>query len=184
MGSVGSSTTPDISNYQWNISKRYRYGDEAKRNIEKALTYMTKHFGDISDSVGVIQIKSINASGEMDYYGSREGIRATRFSTAYTVPQSDLGVHEFTHAITETIASQYKSLGFESRQQVLDTIASEVRKVEGLPEKKWERKRWENRSEEYISNALQYSYASHNESRRDNNPALTVLKKWWKKIER
>ena len=176
MGSVGTKEV-DISSYQWNVSKRYRDADEAKRNIEEALKYMTKHFGDISEHTGIIQIKSINNSGEMDYYGTREGIRATRFSTRYKIPSTDLGIHEFTHAITETIASQYKQLGYKDRQSVLDAIASDIRQEEGLSPKKWERKKWENRSEEYISNSLQGYYGN----KPNDNAALTVLKKWWKK---
>lgn len=186
MGSVGkNSATSSMKVSDFNIEQK-KWDKREQRNLENAVNFMSDEFGDIRDLIGKVLKRSINTPAFYDREGSSGRGRATYFNNHFIT--EDTIIHEFTHSVTEEIASNYNSLGYGSREDVLKAMRSEVYSNLGRQEPKYDGRKWSDRAEEFFSHHMQ-EYAKDEYSRRsiisdEAKETLKTVKKWFKKIGR
>ena len=186
MGSVGQVSRMSISDFKieekkWDVRER--------QNLENAINFMSSNFGDIKDLIGTIYRRSLgsNTGGEYDMDGLRGRGRATYFATSMYASEERI-IHEFTHAVTEQISSYYRALGYDTRSDVLSAMRDEIRTNLGLPERKYDGRKWSDRPEEYLSNNMElfgdWRYKEGGRNAKNAEEALRVIKKWYNRTKR
>lgn len=188
MGSVGTrknTSSMSVNDFQLEDKK---WGKRERANFEKVIPFMSDNFGDIRDLIGNIYRRSsstIHAAGLYDRDGAVKNERATYFATDNYASEEHL-LHEFTHAITEEIASHYKELGYESRSDVLNAMRTEIHQNLGKEEGKYDGRTWRDRPEEFLSRFMEYNTSDRRAKGFKpgdiSQETLKVIKKWFKKV--
>lgn len=187
MGGVGSAVSTNVSSMSINdFSIEEKKWDKRQRaNLERAISFMSNEFGDIKDLIGPIRRRTsstINAAALYDYNGTIKGDRATYFATDNYAGE-DTVIHEFTHAITEEIASHYKELGYNSRDDVLSAMRTEVHQNLGMTERKYDGRKWADRPAEFLSRTMEGN-ASDRQGGSQSKESLKVIKNWFRKVRK
>ena len=190
MGSIGANKSHVMTSTDFKIEEK-KWNQRERRNLENALAFMSSEFGDIRDLIGGIYRRTsgtIHASGLMDRDGIQGKGRATYFATDSYADESTI-IHEFTHAVTEEIASRYKELGYGSRRDVLSAMRTEVHDNLGKQERKYDGRKWADRPEEFLSRRMEVfakddSTQTAQKASDEAKETLTVIKKWFRKVRK
>lgn len=175
MGGRGASA--GITKYKVNWNK---FSAREKSGVERALKFMNSNFGDISNLIGEIKKKHLKETAHHQH-GNED--RHTHFSTD-SFASEEIALHEFTHAVTEEIASKYKKFGYNSREEALDGLLKEIDAQMGREHEKVDKRVYRTRPEEQISRIME-SYTSERQGiSTEAVVTLDVLKKWHKKARR
>lgn len=153
------------------------------RDFEKSLDNFQRDFGNIRDLTGPVYRRNLGGGahrvtgGEYDREGVRGKGRATYFATSDRATDRKIN-HEFTHAITEEIASHHKEFGYSSREEMFKEMRSLFFVYAGEKEPDWVRmygkNSWAGRPEELFSRYME-SYDSK---------MVAFLQTYWKRIGR
>jgi len=186
MGSVGNNVTSRMSINDFKIEEKKWYKRE-RENLESALGFMSREFGDIKDLIGTIYRRSsglISASGRYDREGYMGRGRATYFATDNYASEETI-VHEFTHAVTDEIASHYRQLGYKDEREVFSAMRTQVYNNLGKTEPKWDGRKWAHRPEEFLSRGMEtFTRTDGQHASPEAKETLKVIKQWYKKVGR
>ena len=186
MGSIGNVTAPSMTISDFKIEEK-KWDARERDNLEYALGFMSREFGDIKDLIGNIYRRSsskINASALYDRDGYEGKGRATYFATDGYASEDNM-LHEFTHAVTHEIAAHYKQLGFKSEGEVYSAMRSQVYSNLGKEEPKYDGRKWADRPNEFLSRGIEaYTRADGNRATPEAKETLKVVKQWFKRIGR
>ena len=194
MGS-GTSGKPDYHKRfdigRYDINKR-RWTEAERSRLEEALSFMEKNFGDISEYTGEIRKQYLRgAEGQYEYRDKermiQEGLttryewsKATIFDTGHEA-QAHVMVHEFTHAVAETMAHDPRNVGATSYDGYHEKFRSEVYKAAGMEEPKRDNRRWASRALEFPARMVEAYFEG------DRSPlsvaAFKTLKEYWKRYK-
>lgn len=186
MGSIGTVNTQAMSISDFKIEEK-KWNQRERQNLENALAFMSKEFGNIKDLIGNIYRRTssaISASGKYDREGYMGRGRATYFATDNYAREETI-IHEFTHSITDEIASHYKQLGYKNEQEVFSAMRSQVYNTLSKEEPKWDGRKWAHRPEEYLSRNLEvFTVADRDHAGPEAKETLKVVKEWFRKVRR
>lgn len=166
-----------------------KWSEREKRNFDDAVNFMSENFGDIKDLIGTVYRRTGSWQALHDRTGALGRGRATYFHTS-NYASTELILHEFTHSVTEEIAEHYKQLGFNSRDEVLKAMRSQVYKNMNKQEPAWNNKNWSHRPEEYLSNRMEsfapdeYTRQPRKISGTEHKEVLKVIKEYYAKLGR
>ena len=183
MGSTGAKQI-DISGYRLKVEKpNKRWDSRDQENLDWALTYMTREFGDFSDLINGVKKRSGNWEGLWDKEGFElKGERQLMFRSDRTITKK-LATHELTHVVAEEIADNAKVFGFKDRDDFFNTIRSQAYKDANVEEPKYDGRRWAHRNSEFPSRILE-DIPTHIERGQSLNAmqksVLRQLKQYWK----
>ena len=93
-------------------------------------------------------------------------------------------VHEFTHAVTEHIASYYRAMGYDTRSDVLAAMRSEVYKNQGHEEPKWDNRKWSSRPEEFLSRNMEGLADTKTARDTTTQEVRATIKKWYRRVQK
>ena len=197
--------TLDNLNYEkkkWDKRKSpYANRNRELDNLDSGLAFIDENFGDVRDLIGTVYIRNISGyPGLYDRQGYQGKGRATFFSGADHIGEDTI-IHEFTHAITDEIASHYKELGFNSEREVFEAMRREVLESLGeVADRKYDGRKWADRPQEFLSYNVEHfghnrqgkrewdAVSTGREYKSSVSPrakrTLEIIKKWWKKIGR
>lgn len=154
------------------------------KDFEKSISNFQRDFGNIRDLTGPVYRRNLGSGGshgvtggEYDRDGERGKGRATYFATSGRATEGKIN-HEFTHAITEEIASHHKEFGYSSRNEMFKEMRSLFYVHIGEKEPDWikmfGKNSWASRPEELFSRYME-SYDSK---------MVAFLQMYWKRIGR
>ena len=178
----------NISRYNINPKK---WADGEKQNLSEALGYMEKLFGDISDVTGEIKKKHLSGAAGMHEYGMTRfdgGVipKETLFDTGSFADTGTM-VHEFTHAVAETLAHNAKALGFSGSDDFYNQLRTEAYTKAGKEEPSYDGRKWKDRAVEFPAIQIQNHYTGNKYASGASdvsNAALSVLQKYWRQYRR
>ena len=166
-----------------------KWSEREKRNFNDAVNFMSENFGDIKDLIGTVYRRAGNWSGLYDRDGLEGRGRATYFHTS-NYANTELILHEFTHSITEEIAEHYKQFGFNSRDELLRAMRSQVYRNMNKQEPAWNNKNWSHRPSEFFSRQMEaFAPDEHTRQPRKHSEmyheeVLKVIKEYYAKLGR
>lgn len=167
----------------YNINDK-KWKPRERTNLDESLKWMEKQFGDISDATGEIKKKYMRGAEGMHEHGfdlfGHVTPRQTLFNTDSFIG-TDTFVHEFTHAVAEEMANNAKVLGFKSSEEFYDRLRTESYARAGLPEPKYDGRKWADRAVEFPAIQVQNKYLGGTPL---SESALATLKQYWKRYKR
>lgn len=186
--SKGGGKAFDSSKYNINEKK---WNKRERQNLDEALKFMEKHFGDISNETGEIKKKYLGkTTGGMFEYGSDSQYGKTPKQTLFNTDgfaTSNTMVHEFTHAVADEMAHNYKKLGFKSYDDFYNSFRSDVYKKVGEQEPKHDGRKWSDRAVEFPAIHIENFFAISSMKGLQNevsSATLSTLKQYWRKYKK
>ena len=164
----------DISKYDINEKK---FKDREKQNLVTALKFMEDNFGDISEYTGQITKKYLQNAAGMHEHGGKYTKRYTAFENSYTA--ANLMVHEFTHAVAEELAQNYKTFGFKDTNDFYENLRSEAYRAVNKDEPKYDGRKWKDRAIEFPAIHGESYFEFGEKSGELSVAAFRALKRYW-----
>lgn len=184
---MGRGTRNNITKSSMNIGtfkiEEKKWDKRERANLENAINFMSKEFGDISNLIGTIYRRSessIHAHAAHDHDGLYGRGRATYFSTGNYMSEETI-IHEFTHAVTEHIASYYRALDYDTRSDLLSAMRTEIYTNLGETEPKYDKRKWRQRPEEFLSLTMEGKGSGNDKWSKET---LKTIKKWYRRVNK